>query len=346
MSTLAEMRAALAAQADRAQKNQTATGDRALYPFYNMAENQTAIVRFLPNPSPMAQFFWQERGMFKFPFAGVKDQNESKPVEVQVPCMEMYRDANGNTENDPVLSEVRTWFKNDNLKAMGRKYWKKKSYLFQGFVRQDPLNEEDSPENPIRRFLIGPQIMPIILAVFDDPEITELVTDYERGLDFRINKMPGADGPNYSTSSFARRESALSEAELAAIDQYGLFNLVDFLPKRPTDTEQRIIYEMFEASVNGELYDAERWGAYYRPWGLKMTGASESANDGGNHYQPSRVSVPVTAPVSAPVAQSAPVLEAEVEQVQVEAPSAPAADTGKTDTSALLEMIRKRQAQK
>ena len=45
---------------------------------------------------------------------------------------------------------------------MGRKYWKKKSYIFQGFVTQNPLNEDSTPENPIRRFIIGPQIFNII----------------------------------------------------------------------------------------------------------------------------------------------------------------------------------------
>ena len=32
--------------------------------------------------------------------------------------------------------------------------------------------------------------------------------------------------------------------------------------------------EMFEASVNGELYDPDRWGAHYKPSGFKIDSAN------------------------------------------------------------------------
>ena len=109
--------------------------------------------------------------MIKLPFAGVKGQTDSRPVQVQVPCMEMY----GKT--CPVLTEVRPWFKDKSMEDMGRKYWKKKSYIFQGFVVTNPLAEDTTPENPIRRFIIGPQIFNIIRAALLDPEMEELPTD-------------------------------------------------------------------------------------------------------------------------------------------------------------------------
>ena len=40
------------------------------------------------------------------------------------------------------------------------------------------------------------------------------------------------------------------------------------MPKKPGEAELRILKEMFEASVDGQPYDNERWGQYYRPWGL------------------------------------------------------------------------------
>ncbi len=89
--------------------------------------------------------------MIKLPFAGVKGETDSKPVQVQIPCMEMYG------ESCAILNEVRGWFKDPSLEEMGRRYWKKRSYLFQGFVTDDPLKEDNPPENPIRRFIIGPQ---------------------------------------------------------------------------------------------------------------------------------------------------------------------------------------------
>jgi len=47
-----------------------------------------------------------------------------------------------------------------------------------------------------------------------------------------------------------------------------LYNLVDFLPKKPDDKTLKIIMEMFEASVEGEPYDIEKWGEYYTPYGI------------------------------------------------------------------------------
>ena len=95
-----------------------------------------------------------------------------------------------------------------------------------------------------------------------------LPTDYTRGLDFNIKKSSKGGYADYSTSNWSRRESALTEAEQAAIAAHGLFNLSDFLPKKPSEAELRIMKEMFEASVEGEPYDNERWGQYFRPAGL------------------------------------------------------------------------------
>jgi hypothetical protein len=151
---------------------------------------------------------------------------------------------------------------------MANKYWKKRSYIFQGFVRQNPLGDDKTPVNPIRRFVISPQIIPIIKSGLLDPEIMELPTDYTRGLDFNVKKSSKGGYADYSTSNWARRETALTDAEQAAIEAHGLFNLSDFLPKKPGEAELRIMKEMFEASVDGQPYDNERWGNYYRPWGL------------------------------------------------------------------------------
>jgi len=109
-----------------------------------------------------------------------------------------------------------------------------------------------------------------------DPELENMPTDYEGGLDFSIKKTSKGGYADYSTSTWARKETALTQDELAAIEQYGLYNLADFLPKKPSETELKIIKEMFEASVNGEAYDADRWGAYYKPAGLQVAGSAHA----------------------------------------------------------------------
>lgn len=267
MATLAEIRAKL-------QQSSQATmsgGDNQIYPHWNIADGQTATIRFLPDGDSSNTFFWIERNLINLSFAGVKGETNSKPVTVQVPCMEMWG------ETCPILTEVRPWFKDKSLEDMGRKYWKKKSYLFQGFVVDSKLQEDKLPDNPIRRFIIGSQIFNIVKNALMDSEIEELPTDYVRGLDFKIVKTSKGGYADYSTSNWARRERALSESEHAAIKQYGLFNLKDFLPKKPNDVELKVIKEMFEASVNGEAYDGDSWGSYFKPKGMGSSAPAPAA---------------------------------------------------------------------
>jgi len=268
MASLADIRARLAAQENKNSSN-TFSGDNTIYPHWNINEGDTATLRFLPDGNTSNPFFWVERAMIKLPFNGIKN-GDGKNVIVQVPCMEMY----GPNETCPVLTEVRPWFKDSSLEDMGRKYWKKRSYLFQGFVHQDPLSEETPPENPIRRFMISPQIFKIIQSSLMDPEMEELPTDYVQGLDFRATKTSKGGYADYSTSNWSRKESALTEAELEAIETYKLNNLADFLPKKPGEIELKVIKEMFEASVDGEAYDPDRWGQYYRPGGMAKPNTS------------------------------------------------------------------------
>jgi len=324
MATLAEIRAKLQ-QASQNNGGGATGGDNAIYPHWNITEGSSATVRFLPDGDPQNTYFWIERAMIKLPFAGVKGETNSKPVTVQVPCMEMWG------ETCPILTEVRPWFKDKSLEDMGRKYWKKKSYLFQGFVVESKLQEDGkTPENPIRRFIIGSQIFNIIKAALLDPDMEEIPTDFVRGTDFRITKTSKGGYADYSTSNWARRERSLSDDEQAAIKQHGLFNLKDFLPKKPGEVELKVIKEMFEASVDGEAFDMERWGQYYKPSGM---GSSSSA-------------------APAATAKAAPAPQATDEDAEEDAPVATSKPAVKEDSGAkseassraadILAMIRNR----
>ena len=309
MASLQEIRARLAASESK-QGGQSTGGDNSIYPHWNMEEGQSATLRFLPDGNTKNTFFWQERAMIRLPFNGIKGEMDSKQVYVQVPCMEMWQ------ETCPVLTEVRTWFKDKSLEEMGRKYWKKRSYIFQGFVRENPIADDKAPANPIRRFIIGPQIFGTIKSALMDPELEELPTDLLRGLDFRISKTSKGGYADYSTSKWARKESALTEAEQAAVDSNGLFDLSTFLPKKPTEAEVKVIKEMFEASVDGQSYDTERWGAYFRPAGVNAPAGSGTAHADEDTPAPAAKAAPAPtsssfddeepAPASAPVQATAP----------------------------------------
>jgi hypothetical protein len=152
----------------------------------------------------------------------------------------------------------------------------------------------------------------------------------ERGLDFIIKKGRKGDYSDYSTSNWARRESALTQEEQDAIQQFGLYDLKEFLPKKPSESELRVIKEMFEASVDGRPYDP-KWAAYYKPYGLNIEGAGETHSDDGVSSPVTRASAPVATPTTTIRSEE----PAEVDEVKVTAPASNAND--------ILALIRSRQ---
>jgi len=334
MASLAEIRAKLKEQEQRSSGGGQSQGPNPIYPFWNIKEGESATMRFLPDGDTDNTFFWKERLMIKLPFAGIKGQTDSRPIQVQIPCMEMY----GETCN--ILNEVRGWFKDPSLEDMGRKYWKKRSYIFQGFVTDNPLADDQAPENPIRRFIIGPQIFQIIKAALMDPDMEELPTDMTAGVDFRLNKTSKGGYADYGTSNWARRDRPLSDSEMNAVNTHGLFNLNDFLPKKPGDVEIKVMQEMFEASVDGEAYDPERWSNYFRPAGMQArTGdPTQTASPNATAVSQSAPAAPA-APAPTPTPEAAPVAPAPV----AEAPAAAPTEGGNAND--ILAMIRARQGQ-
>jgi len=323
MASLAEIRARLQAKEDNG-RSQSSGGDNAIYPHWNIQEGESCTLRFLPDGDPNNTFFWAERLMIKLPFSGIKGEMDSKPVIVNVPCVEMWQEA------CPILAEVRTWFKDSSLEDMGRKYWKKRSYVFQGFVRENPL-QEDEPTNPIRRFIIGPQLFAPIKDALMDPELEELPTDYMQGLDFVVKKTSKGGYADYSTSKWARKESALTEAEQSAIEQHGLFSMSDFLPKKPSETELQIIKQMFEDSVDGQPYDVDKYGAYYRPAGMSPPAGSVA------QQTPAPTSTSTEA--SSPKAEDLPPFD-----VDVTATETPKVEPASDKAQDILAMIRQRKS--
>ena len=342
MATLAEIRAKLQASEGGNRGGSGGGGDNAIFPFWNIPENSTSVLRFLPDGDASNTYFWRERQMIRLEFAGVKGDPNSRRVTVNVPCNEMW----GPVGSCPVLSEVRNWFKDPALEDMGRKYWKKRSYVFQGFVAENSLQEDTTPDNPIRRFIINPSIFNIIKGALMDSDFTELPTDIEQGTDFRLTKTTKGQYADYSTSSWSRRERSLDSNERAAIDTHGLFNLNDFLPKQPTEAELTAIGQMFEASVDGQMYDPELFGNFYRPAGVQIDTANSAPNTSA--AKPAAQSVPQPTPAPAPVAQAAPTPvtpPAQQEAVAAAvAATAPAGDEGADKPSAqdILAAIRNR----
>ena len=182
---------------------------------------------------------------------------------------------------------------------LARKYYRKKSYLFQSFVTQNPNKEDNTPENPIRRQVINPSIFDIVKGILLRPDLENSPTDYENGRDFYLTKTTKGQYANYATSSWSMKERALNEAEHAAIEKYGLFNLSSFLPKKPDQDGVQAIMEMFQASVEDQPYDMDRWGQYFKPNGMRVTDTGEAVS-----AAPAPVARPTQVVVNKPVQES------------------------------------------
>jgi hypothetical protein len=153
-----------------------------------------------------------------------------------------------------------------------------------------------------------------------------------RGLDFRISKTSKGGFADYNSSKWARKESALTEVEQAAIEKHGLFDLSTFLPKKPSEAEVRVIKEMFEASVDGQSYDTERWGQYFRPAGVNAPAGGSSTT-----HADEDAPAPVTRP--APVVSNS--FDEDDEPAVASAPVTAKPATQKAED--ILAMIRARQ---
>jgi len=334
--SLAEIRAKLLAQDNSQNNNRSSGGDNAIFAHWNIPENTSATLRFLPDADEMNTFFWKERQMIRMEFSGVKGGDENKPVTVQVPCVEMWEG-----QSCPVHAEIRPWFKDPSMEDMARKYWKKRSYIFQGFVTQSDMTEDNAPENPIRRFVISPQIYKIISSALMDPEFQELPTDYELGTDFKVTKGKKGQYADYGTSNWARRERGLDQAERDAIATHGLYNLNDFLPKKPDQNALNAIMEMFEASVDGQLYDPERFAEFYRPYGV------DAPASGSRSYAPTAPAPQPAAPVAEATndtgwKDTAPAAPAPAPAPEPTAAPAPAPEAPQASAQDILAMIRSR----
>lgn len=325
MATLAEIRAKL--QAQESQKTNKGAGkfDNAMYPHWNTPENATSVIRLLADADETNDFFWRERQMINISFSGIKGGDESKPVTVKVPCIEMWEG-----QKCPIHQEIRPWFKDPSMEDMARKYWKKKSYLYQGLVVDSAFKEEEVPANPVRRMVISTQIHNIIVAALMDPEFGDhLPTDFDMGVDFRVSKTKKGQYADYTTSNWARKERSLDQAERDGIAEHGLYTLNEFMPKKPTPEDLDIMFQMFEASVDGELYDPERFADHYRPWGVEAPTSGSSTRTA--HTTP-----------TTPVAETpAPKVDAVVSTPAAE-PEAPASTGGGKDAKDILAAIRSR----
>jgi hypothetical protein len=106
------------------------------------------------------------------------------------------------------------------------------------------------------------------------------------------------------------------------------------LPKKPGDVELKVMKEMFEASVDGEAFDMERWGQYFKPAGY---GGRDNAS-GTASAAPAARPAPAAPMAATPVAEAAP-WEEEVQVAEKSFTPAPTAPAGGSEASSRAQDI-------
>ena len=190
----------------------TGTGDQTwklFYPFWKMPDDSVAVVRFLPD--------LDETNSLGFLVENLQHELVINGQRKKVPCLEMHG------EDCPICSLSRRYYdeKNDE---MGKKYYRKKSYVGQVMVIESPFDHDQTQLVKLIEF--GPQVFKQIQAAFQSGDLESAPFELKGGYNFRFRKTKTGQGQNsYTTSNFAPKQTDLDDE---IISQLTLFNLIDY----------------------------------------------------------------------------------------------------------------------
>lgn len=207
------------------------------YRFWDIKDGDSVTVRFLPDANPDNPFgFFVEKLMHTLEINGQKKS---------VPCLKMY------DEDCPICKISSQYYRNDD-KVNGKKYWRKRQYITQALIVDDPLPPDESTgethEGKIRYLALGYQIYNVIKDAIESGELDEIPFAFKGGCDFIIKKSRQGDYATYAVGSrFARKTSDLTDEQIAQAEE-GMIDLSTLLPSHP-GTEK--VESMLQAALTG-----------------------------------------------------------------------------------------------
>lgn len=216
------------------------------YPFWDMQVGEQAVVRFLPDKNPENPLgFMVEKLMHTLTING---ENKS------VPCKRMYN------EDCPICKVSNAFYKEDD-KANGKKYWRKKQYIAQALIVEDPLAPDEKTgenhEGKVRFLALGYQLFEVIKNAFESGDLEEVPYSPEGGYNFVIKKTQQGDYATYAIGSrFKPKQVSLTEDQLELVSEHSV-DLSTLLPANP-DTAK--VEAMLEAALTGGTYSESEDG--------------------------------------------------------------------------------------
>jgi hypothetical protein len=204
--TLAEIASALASKTTSEGGNQDW---KKFFPFWKADTGTISTVRFLPDAdedNPLG--FLVENLVHELVVNGKREK---------VACLKMYG------EDCPICALSAKYYDEkspEHNQALGKKYYRKKSYIGQVLVIDSPV--EHDAEQLVKLIEFGPAIFKAIQAAFQSGDLEEAPFELKGGYNFRIKKDKSGEYANYATSSFAPKQTDVADDVIEAIELYDL----------------------------------------------------------------------------------------------------------------------------
>jgi hypothetical protein len=213
--------------------NQAEQSWKLFYPFWKMPDDSIAVVRFLPD--------LDEDNALGFLVENLQHELVINGQRKKVPCLSMHG------EDCPICALSRKYYDEQN-EAMGKKYYRKKSYIGQVLVIESPIEHDQS--QLVKLIDFGPQVFTQIQAAFRSGDLEDAPYEFKGGYNFRFRKTKTGSGQNsYATSNFAPKQTDIDDE---IIEQLKLFNLADYRGKK---LDHATIEAMLVADQTGAAFD-------------------------------------------------------------------------------------------
>ena len=259
MSTqLEKIRAALAASEAKSKSEHTSDYSSPVFPFWKLETGQSVTVRLLPIQDQL--FPWIEKNTGRMPFQGIVGGNY--PTDNTSSVVYPYPSKN------PVAQHIKDlgWWKDTaspEQRQLARTYYVKRKYVYACLVINSPL--PDDGQGLVRILELGPNLHDTVKNILMNPEIEDIVTDFEAGRDLKITKSKKGEFADYS-GNFSFKARALSQSERHVIEQAGIPDLAKHIGTPLTQAGIDLLMPLFNDSVNGLPFDHDRFGEHFRAY--------------------------------------------------------------------------------
>lgn len=203
--------------------------------FWKMDTDGVSTVRFLPDAD--------EDNPMGFLVENLAHELVINGKHEKVPCLKMYG------EECPICALSQGYYDEksaDHNEALGKKYYRKKSYIGQVLVLDTPI--EHDAEQLVKLIEFGPAVFKQIQAAFQSGDLEEAPFELKGGYNFRIKKSKSGEYASYTTSSFAPKQTDIDDA---VIEQMNLYNLADYRTARIT---RDVLEAMLVADQTGQQF--------------------------------------------------------------------------------------------